>query len=177
MQRITQRQMEKFWLKVDKTGSCWVYQAKPNRDGYIRIHLRLSDQESLILKSHRLAWYLTKGDINKGLFVLHRCDNRKCCNPDHLFLGTQKDNMDDMHAKNRGVQCFKNQSVQEFALRKSKSPEALAKRKETFKKIKHQQGERNSNFGSFWVTNGKESMKWREENGVIPDGFYRGRKM
>ena len=51
--------------------------------------------------AHRVAWELTHGPIPPGIFVLHKCDNRPCCNPDHLFLGTQADNVDDMTAKGR----------------------------------------------------------------------------
>lgn len=53
-------------------------------------------------QAHRLAWTYAKGPIPAGMFVLHRCDNRRCCNPLHLFLGTQKENMDDMRSKGRG---------------------------------------------------------------------------
>ena len=53
--------------------------------------------------SHRAAYTLFVGEIPKGLSVLHKCDNTKCCNPSHLFLGTQVDNMKDMWAKGRGV--------------------------------------------------------------------------
>lgn len=49
----------------------------------------------------RIAWVLANGDIPKGLFVLHRCDNGLCCNPDHLFLGTQADNVHDCVSKGR----------------------------------------------------------------------------
>lgn len=51
--------------------------------------------------THRLSWFLHNGEIPTGLLVLHKCDVRPCCNPEHLFLGTYQDNNDDMEAKNR----------------------------------------------------------------------------
>ena len=55
-----------------------------------------------MLTAHRLAYQHFVGHIPDGLWVLHRCDNNSCCNPEHLFLGTQTDNMQDMLAKGRG---------------------------------------------------------------------------
>lgn len=51
--------------------------------------------------AHRWIWTQVYGDIPKGLYVCHTCDNKKCINPEHLFLGTQLDNMKDMYAKGR----------------------------------------------------------------------------
>ena len=52
---------------------------------------------------HRAAWMITHGEIPEGLLVLHKCDNPPCVKPEHLFLGTQQDNIKDMYAKDRGV--------------------------------------------------------------------------
>jgi hypothetical protein len=57
-------------------------------------------------KAHRLAWTRANGDIPEGLCVLHKCDNRKCINVEHLFLGTKQDNCDDMMRKGRGRKAY-----------------------------------------------------------------------
>ncbi len=79
-----------------RDNGCWEYHGHFNNKGYGQIHYQGKHQ--LV---HRISFKLMKGRIPKGKFVLHRCDNTRCYNPDHLFIGTQKDNMDDMRAKGR----------------------------------------------------------------------------
>jgi hypothetical protein len=99
----TSKNLSRFWSKVDKSGgddACWTWTASCNQHGYGRIKWR-----NKLVQSHRLAWQLKHGDIPEGLFVCHHCDNPKCCNPKHLFLGTNKDNQADMHRKGRGIRA------------------------------------------------------------------------
>jgi hypothetical protein len=99
----------RFWSRVDANRSeivsphvdspCWVWTAGKTTSGYGT----LAVGESHIL-THRASWLLNHGPIPDGLFVLHRCDNRACVRPDHLFLGTHLDNARDKEAKGRGGQ-------------------------------------------------------------------------
>lgn len=87
---------ERLWTKVDKSGECWLWIANRNWAGY-----GLFKREGKTRAAHREAWRAAHGDIPAGLQVLHRCDNRACVNPAHLFLGSQKDNIQDCIAKGR----------------------------------------------------------------------------
>jgi len=94
--------MEGFWVKVKKTNDCWQWTGTKDRDGYGRFRIPGKGLRG----SHRIAWSLVNGTIPIGLCVLHKCDNPSCVNPDHLFLGTQQDNIKDMVAKGRQSKMF-----------------------------------------------------------------------
>jgi len=87
-----------FWDRVQRLGDseCWPWTASVLHDGYGHAWFERRGQPA-----HRVAWKLLRGPIPDGLFVLHRCDNPPCCNPDHLFLGTKGDNNRDRAAKGR----------------------------------------------------------------------------
>jgi hypothetical protein len=88
---------ETFFRNVNKTPSgCWLWAGCKTPDYYGRIRLN-----GRIGKAHRQAYVFTHGPIPNGLYVLHRCDMRACVNPEHLFLGTHRDNMLDMVNKGR----------------------------------------------------------------------------
>jgi len=90
----------RFEAKINKTDGCWEWTASCAGAGYGQMKLPKQRKQEY---SHRLAYMIYKGPIAEGQFVCHTCDNTKCCNPDHLFLGTQKENLRDMASKGRST--------------------------------------------------------------------------
>ena len=97
---------ERFWPKVNKNGTdgCWFWTASTNSSGYGQIGLGGHDGPPVA--AHRVSWEIHNGPIPEGNFygttlVCHHCDEPLCVNPDHLFLGTQFDNMRDASKKGR----------------------------------------------------------------------------
>jgi len=87
---------ERFWDKVQKTDTCWLWIGSTNQDGYGRFNIG-----GKLGGAHRYSFELHTGEIPEGMHVLHTCDTPACVRPDHLFLGTHSDNMQDMYRKRR----------------------------------------------------------------------------
>jgi hypothetical protein len=87
-----------FWAQVQRGSEddCWPWLGYQDAAGYGRTN-KCGEHFA-----HRVAWVLTQGQIPTGLKVLHTCDNPPCCNPAHLYLGTQLENMRDMVQRGRG---------------------------------------------------------------------------
>lgn len=83
---------ERFWSKVNrgKPDECWEWNRYAIALGYAKFWV-----DGKLVRAHRYAWELTNGSIPKDMQVLHRCDNKLCMNPDHLYLGTHCNNMTD----------------------------------------------------------------------------------
>jgi hypothetical protein len=88
--------MVKLLAMLDKTGDCWNWTGAIDDTGAGTICWKGWQG-----RQYRFAYEVFVGPIPEGMSVLHKCDNRRCCNPAHLFIGTQQDNIDDMIAKGR----------------------------------------------------------------------------
>ena len=85
-------------LTEGNPNKCWEWNGSKSKAGYGRV---LTTWNEPYQYAHRVSWINYFGEIPKGLLILHKCDNPPCVNPHHLFLGTQKDNMQDMIKKGR----------------------------------------------------------------------------
>ena len=95
---ITKPQTERFYSKIskDQQTGCWEWTAALDRDGYGTFKLNGKKW-----RAHRLSWTIKNGDIPEDIVVCHSCDNRKCCNDAHLFLGNNRMNTYDAIRKRR----------------------------------------------------------------------------
>lgn len=87
--------------KLNKVNGCWEWAGSLTTQGYGQIKIPKTRRQ---MPAHRLSYLLHRGMIPPDRYALHKCDNRKCVNPDHLFIGTKLDNARDMVSKNR--HCF-----------------------------------------------------------------------
>jgi hypothetical protein len=103
MQRTLRPISDRFWEKVAKSTSsgCWEWRSSIRGNGYGAFFTNLIGEGRKCHGAHRFSWTLVNGPIPEGMWVLHKCDNRICVNPDHLFIGDRVDNMNDCASKGR----------------------------------------------------------------------------
>lgn len=108
---FTSEQTERFWNHVDQQPNrCWEWTGCLDRYGYGKVKIG-----GVVFISHRIAYEISKGEFDKSMHILHSCDNPKCCNPEHLHLGTHVQNMREMAERGRaGNRYIQRRRVEEF---------------------------------------------------------------
>lgn len=94
--------IDRFYSKVNKTNGCWIWVGCLSSKGYGKFYL-----DGKQTGAHRASYFLHNGEFDESKFVCHTCDNPSCVNPDHLFLGTNSDNMIDCSKKGRLTGAFR----------------------------------------------------------------------
>jgi hypothetical protein len=94
---------QRFWkpAKIENESDCWIYNQRSKGRYSVFSMISPDRYRSVGIGAHRVSYFLTHGTIPKRAFVCHRCDNPKCVNPNHLFLGDKYSNMLDRDSKNR----------------------------------------------------------------------------
>ncbi len=130
------RIVQKFWAKVIPAaqGACWIWSDKPDEDGYGRLSIKGVAKP----RAHRLSAALFLRDYDEALVVRHTCDNPICCNPAHLVMGTQAENIADREARGRGNHAAKLENLRTLADARRGVPRALWPKKNREKSLAQQ---------------------------------------
>jgi len=159
---------------VDKETNCWIWSRSIDSRGY-----GVAKRNQYTSRgAHRLSYSVFVNEIPQDLLVCHHCDNPKCVNPYHLFVGTNKDNMRDMVEKGRQDNGSMRGEDSWWWGRKHKES---TKRKIGGANAIHQRGEGNSQYGTCWIYNLQEKINKKinklELRSWLDEGWLPGRKM
>lgn len=155
---------ELFWNLVQKSDGCWPWIGAKHRDGYGRANVSIEGKKRIRI-AHRMAWYFAHKELPPAdKDVCHTCDNRICCNPAHLYLGTALQNMHDMHRRCRAATKLKPAQVLEIRA----AFEGVKGKKAIGDLSRHFMAKYGVRFESIWAI--RSRAKWRNAEQFISGG-------
>ena len=184
MKYKSKEQLKQYLLKrslINTDTDCIEWQGALNDAGYPNVHVAsMPNYPDRTWHAHRLMYTVLYGDVPNDMFVCHTCDNPKCINPKHLFLGTHQDNMRDM--VNKGRQSTKGGTPfpkgHKIWVGRKHTKETKAKISAAGKKWV---GAKNSQYGTCWIYNAKLQENKKIDKGDLSHwlnkGWHQGRKM
>lgn len=152
--RMKRFKPEEFWKRVQKSDGCWEWMGYVKSDGYGVFGANGSDHGRPI--AHRVSWTINFGDVPQGMQVCHHCDNRRCVRPDHLFLGTAKDNMHDASSKGRMARGEKAR-----AARMTSEQVLTIRRKHSLERMSYADLSREYEVGETTISRAARDLTWR----------------
>ena len=123
MSKIWKSDLERFNSKYipEPMSGCWIWITHNNEHRYGVFQISISKGKQKSILAHRYSWEIFNNKkIPKGLCVLHKCDTPECINPRHLFIGTQQENIKDMHLKKRHVKAYTYKQKKEKIIKEKK---------------------------------------------------------
>ena len=137
--------LERFEAKYipEPMSGCWLWIGGTTKSKWT---YGLIWDKGTMRRAHHVSWQLFRGSIPRGKWVLHKCDNPPCVNPEHLFIGTQFDNMQDMHAKGRAGDCRHLGEQHGCAKLTTAQVKAIRKSRKTQKELAQKYGVRQTNI-------------------------------
>lgn len=145
------------FINIKDENECWEFAGFKNKDGYGKIGISNGKVDS----THRIIYKIHNGDIPNNMVVMHTCDNPSCCNPKHLILGTQNDNIQDMVSKQRNV--YKTKEDSHFA-KLTEGQVTEIRNKYTGKRGEKVKLAKEYNVVVTTITNILNNKSWKDEN-------------
>lgn len=156
----------RFWSQVNKSGEngCWLWEG--NKNGTTSIY-GTCQYQGKNKKAHRISWELTNNQkIPPGMVACHKCDNKLCVNPEHIFIGTQKDNMQDCKKKGRmrtGISMGEDAGMNKFSESSVRKAVELCKSGQNYAEVSKVTGISRTTLGAIM-----QGRVWRQVTGFLP---------
>ena len=169
----------KILNRHEKVDGCWIWTGKIGKNGYGSFAHIINGHKKFVL-AHRMSYETFIGEIPKGLNVCHKCDNRKCVNPDHLWIGSQEENIHDAEKKGRMKRTTGYKHTEEnkarFKLRRGEKAHKVKLKEKQVIRIKKmlksnltiREISEKFNVSATCISSIKQGINWKHLNEICP---------